>query len=73
MQRDSVDISMLSAQDQARIKSIVSKLNLSEQQQLLIPSIFVHYHELIEDQKKIMSTVAEEPSVNEEEIGRAHV
>jgi hypothetical protein len=64
---------MLSAQDQARIKSIVSKLNLSEQQQLLIPSIFVHYHELIEDQKKIMSTVAEEPSVNEEEIGRAHV
>lgn len=67
MQRDSVDISMLSAQDQARIKSIASKLNLSEQQQLLIPSIFVHYHELIEDQKKIMSIVAEQPSVNEEE------
>lgn len=67
MQRDSVDISMLSVQDQARIKSIESKLNLSEQQQLLIPSIFVHYHGLIEEQKKIMSIVAEEPSVNEEE------
>ena len=67
MQRDSVDISMLSAQDQARIKSIESKLNLSQQQHLLIPSIFVHYHGLIEDQKKIMDTVAERPSVNEEE------
>jgi len=67
MMKDTVDISVLSAQDQARIKSIVSKLNLSEQQQLLIPSIFVHYHELIEEQKKIMSIVAEEPSVNEEE------
>ena len=67
MQRDTVDISMLSAQDQARIKSIESKLNLSQQQHLLIPSIFVHYHGLIEDQKKIMDTVAERPSVNEEE------
>ena len=67
MMKDSLDISVLSAQDQARIKSIASKLNLSEQQQLLIPSIFVHYHELIEDQKKIMSIVAEQPSVNEEE------
>lgn len=67
MQRDSVDISVLSAQDQARIKSIVSKLNLSEQQQLLIPTIFVHYHGMIEEQKKIMSIVAEQPSVNEEE------
>ena len=67
MQRDSIDISMLSAQDQARIKSIESKLNLSQQQHLLIPSIFVHYHGLIEDQKKIMDTVAERPSVNEEE------
>ena len=67
MQRDSIDISMLSAQDQARIKSIESKLNLSQQQHLLIPSIFVHYHGLIEDQKKIMDTVAERPSVTEEE------
>lgn len=67
MQRDSVDISVLSAQDQAKIKSMRAKLNLSEQQDLLIPSIYVHYHGLIEDQKKIMSTVAEEPSVNEEE------
>ena len=67
MQRDSIDISMLSAHDQARIKSIESKLNLSQQQHLLIPSIFVHYHGLIEDQKKIMDTVAERPSVNEEE------
>ena len=67
MMKDTVDISVLSTQDQARIKSILTKLNLSEQQQLLIPSIFVHYHELIEDQKKIMSNVAEEPSVNEEE------
>ena len=67
MQRDSVDISVLSAQDQAKIKSMRTKLNLTEQQDLLIPSIYMHYHGLIEDQKKIMSTVAEEPSVNEEE------
>ena len=67
MQRDSVDISLLSAQDQAKIKSMRAKLNLTEQQDLLIPSIYMHYHGLIEDQKKIMSTVAEEPSVNEEE------
>lgn len=67
MQRDSVDISVLSAQDQAKIKSMRAKLNLSEQQDLLIPSIYMHYHGLIEDQKKIMSRVAEEPSVNEEE------
>ena len=67
MQRDSVDISVLSAQDQAKIKSMRAKLNLTEQQDLLIPSIYMHYHGLIDDQKKIMSTVAEEPSVNEEE------
>jgi hypothetical protein len=67
MQRDSVDIGQLSAQDQAKIKSMRAKLNLTEQQDLLIPSIYMHYHGLIEDQKKIMSTVAEEPSVNEEE------
>jgi hypothetical protein len=67
MQRDSVDISVLSAQDQAKIKSMRAKLNLTEQQDLLIPSIYMHYHGLIEDQKKIMSIVAEEPSVNEEE------
>jgi parvulin-like peptidyl-prolyl isomerase len=67
MQRDSVDISVLSAQDQAKIKSMRAKLNLTEQQDLLIPSIYMHYHGLIEDQKKIMSTLAEEPSVNEEE------
>ncbi len=67
MMKDTVDISVLSAQDQAKIKSMRAKLNLTEQQQLLIPSIFVHYHELIEEQKKIMSIVAEEPSVNEEE------
>ena len=67
MMKDTVDISVLSAQDQAKIKSMRGKLNLTEQQQLLIPSIFVHYHELIEDQKKIMSIVAEQPSVNEEE------
>ena len=67
MQRDSVDISLLSAQDQAKIKSMRTKLNLTEQQDLLIPSIYMHYNGLIEDQKKIMSTLAEEPSVNEEE------
>ena len=67
MMKDSVDISVLSAQDQAKIKSMRAKLNLTEQQQLLIPSIFVHYHGLIEEQKKIMGIVAEEPSVNEEE------
>jgi len=44
-----------------------AKLNLSEKQDLLIPSIYLHYQGLIEDQKKIMSTVAEQPSVNEEE------
>ena len=67
MMKDTVDISVLSAQDQAKIKSMRAKLNLTEQQQLLIPSIFVHYHGLIEEQKKIMSIVAEEPYVNEEE------
>ena len=67
MMKDTVNISLLSAQDQAKIKSMRAKLNLTEQQQLLIPSIFVHYHGLIEEQKKIMSIVAEEPSVNEEE------
>ena len=67
MQRDSVDISVLPAQDQAKIKSMRAKLNLTEQQDLLIPSIYMHYHGLIEDQKKIISKVAEEPSVNEEE------
>jgi len=67
MQRDSVDISLLSSQDQAKIKSMRAKLNLSEKQDLLIPSIYLHYQGLIEDQKKIMSTVAEQPSVNEEE------
>ena len=67
MMKDTVDISVLSAQDQAKIKSMRAKLNLTEQQQLLIPSIFVHYHGLIEEQKKIMGIVAEEPSVNEEE------
>jgi parvulin-like peptidyl-prolyl isomerase len=67
MMKDSLDISVLSAQDQAKIKSMRAKLNLTEQQNLLIPSIYLHYHGLIEDQKKIMSIVAEEPSVNEEE------
>jgi parvulin-like peptidyl-prolyl isomerase len=67
MMKDSVDISVLSAQDQAKIKSMRAKLNLTEQQDLLIPSIYLYYQGLIEEQKKIMSTVAEEPSVNEEE------
>ena len=67
MMKDTVDISVLSTQDQAKIKSMRAKLNLTEQQDLLIPSIYMHYHGLIEDQKKIMSTLAEEPSVNEEE------
>jgi parvulin-like peptidyl-prolyl isomerase len=67
MMKDSLDISVLSAQDQAKIKSMRAKLNLTEQQNLLIPSIYLYYHGLIEDQKKIMSILAEEPSVNEEE------
>jgi parvulin-like peptidyl-prolyl isomerase len=67
MMKDSVDISVLSAQDQAKIKSMRTKLNLTEQQDLLIASIYLQYHGLIEDQKKIMSTVAEQPSVNEDE------
>lgn len=65
--KDSVDISVLSAQDQAKIKSMRAKLSLTEQQGLLIPSIYLYYHGLIEEQKKIMSIVAEQPSVNEEE------
>ena len=67
MVKDSVDISVLPAQDQAKIKSMRTKLSLTEQQGLLIPSIYLYYHGLIEDQKKIMNTVAEQPSVNEEE------
>ncbi len=67
MMRDSVDISVLPVQDQAKIKSMRAKLNLSEKQDLLIPSIYMHYHGLIEEQKKIMSIVAEQQSVNEEE------
>lgn len=67
MMKDSVDISVLSAQDQAKIKSMRTKLSLTEQQDLLIPSIYLYYHGLIEEQKKIMSIVAEQPSVNEEE------
>jgi hypothetical protein len=67
MMRDSVDISVLPAQDQAKIKSMRAKLSLTEQQDLLIPSIYLYYHGLIEEQKKIMSIVAEQPSVNEEE------
>jgi parvulin-like peptidyl-prolyl isomerase len=66
MQRDSVDISVLSAQDQAKIKSMRAKLNLTEQQDLLIPSIYMHYHGLIEEQKAIMNTIAEEPKINDE-------
>ena len=52
MMKDSLDISVLSAQDQAKIKSMRAKLNLTEQQNLLIPSIYLYYHGLIEDQKK---------------------
>jgi parvulin-like peptidyl-prolyl isomerase len=66
MMKDTVDISLLSAQDQAKIKSMRAKLSLTEQQDLLIPSIYLYYHGLIEEQKKIMSLVAEQPSVNEE-------
>lgn len=65
MQRDSVDISLLSAQDQAKIKSMRAKLNLSEKQDLLIPTIYMHYHGLIEEQKAIMNTIAEEPKIND--------
>jgi len=67
MVKDSVDISVLPAQDQAKIKSMRTKLSLTEQQGLLIPSIYLYYHGLIEEQKKIMSIVAEQPYVNEEE------
>jgi len=65
MQRDSVDIGQLSAQDQAKIKSMRAKLNLSEKQDLLIPTIYMHYHGLIEEQKAIMNTIAEEPKIND--------
>jgi parvulin-like peptidyl-prolyl isomerase len=66
MVKDSVDISALSAQDQAKIKSMRTKLNLTEQQDLLIPSIYLYYHGLIEEQKAIMNTIAEEPKINDE-------
>jgi parvulin-like peptidyl-prolyl isomerase len=66
MMKDSVDISVLSAQDQAKIKSMRTKLNLSEQQDLLIPSIYLYYHGLIEEQKAIMNTIADEPKINDE-------
>ena len=66
MVKDSVDISVLSAQDQAKIKSMRTKLNLTEQQDLLIPSIYLYYHGLIEEQKAIMNTIAEEPKINDE-------
>jgi parvulin-like peptidyl-prolyl isomerase len=66
MMKDSVDISVLSAQDQAKIKSMRTKLNLSEKQNLLIPTIYMHYHGLIEEQKAIMNTIAEEPKINDE-------
>ena len=66
MVKDSVDISVLSAQDQAKIKSMRTKLNLTEQQDLLIPSIYLYYHGLIEEQKAIMNTIAEEHKINDE-------
>jgi parvulin-like peptidyl-prolyl isomerase len=66
MMKDSVDISVLSAQDQAKIKSMRAKLSLTEQQDLLIPSIYLYYHGLIEEQKAIMNTIAEEPKINDE-------
>jgi parvulin-like peptidyl-prolyl isomerase len=65
MMKDTVDISLLSAQDQAKIKSMRAKLNLSEKQDLLIPTIYMHYHGLIEEQKAIMNTIAEEPKIND--------
>jgi hypothetical protein len=66
MMKDSVDISVLSAQDQAKIKSMRTKLNLTEQQDLLIPSIYLYYHGIIEEQKAIMNTIAEEPKIKDE-------
>jgi hypothetical protein len=67
MGRDSVDISALPVQDQAKIKSMRAKLSLTAEQDFLIPSIYLHYHTLIEEQKVVMNTIAEQPSVNEEE------
>lgn len=64
---DSLNVSILTAQDQARIKSMKEKLSLNEKQNELIPRIFIHYHVLIQEQKEIMSTLAEETSINEEE------
>jgi parvulin-like peptidyl-prolyl isomerase len=66
MMKDSVDISVLPTQDQAKIKSMRTKLSLTEQQDLLIPSIYLYYHGLIEEQKAIMNTIAEEPKINDE-------
>ena len=66
-EKDSLDVSFLSAQDQARIKSMKEKLSLNEKQNELIPRIFIHYHVLIQEQKEIMNTLAEETSINEEE------
>ena len=44
-----------------------AKLSLTAEQDFLIPSIYLHYHELIEEQRKIMSTIAEQPSASEAE------
>lgn len=64
---DSLDVTILTAQDQARIKSMKEKLSLNEKQNELIPRIFIHYHVLIQEQKEIMSSLAEETSISEEE------
>lgn len=66
-EKDSLDISFLTAQDQARIKAMKEKLSLNKKQNELIPRIFIHYHVLIQEQKEIMNTLAEETSINEEE------
>lgn len=66
MTNSMIDLSTLPAPEQARIKSMQAKLNLSEQQNELIPSLYVHYQGLIDEQKSIMNTLAEEKTTNEE-------
>lgn len=62
---DSISFSILPNQDQAKIKSMQSKLNLSEEQSLKTLRLFAHYFHLIDEQKKIMDRISEEWNIDE--------
>mgnify|MGYP003340426336 CR=1 FL=1 len=62
---DSTSFSFLPTQDQAKIKSMQSKLGFTEEQNLKTLRLFVHYFQLIDEQKKIMDRIAEEQNIDE--------